>query len=304
MTTKINPELGRILSKDKSLRPEAKQILEQLSVPKDASPTSEQKESLQFCCKLLDSAVGLDDAIQQTLEKVKEKPDAEYAPSEIALCQAPIDEARLKEITLRHSIDDERIPGILEALKLRLGTLKEEHFEQFLEVCQQPQKNMDLPIVAQGVLNKASAAKASPVAPEFVPPLEPESANREGGSALTPRKDSVSTMNRSMSGLVPRTTQPVDLTGIPVDGAVAKHWEHIAEVGATTDADDLAGAPFDGIVEGSQLIGDKAEALRQHGFNLYMEKFGDAMKDPDLVKRIEDKYLGKLPERWNLKKSN
>jgi hypothetical protein len=52
------------------------------------------------------------------------------------------------------------------------------------------------------------------------------------------------------------------------------------------------------------LIGDKAEALRQHGFNLYMEKFGDAMKDPDLVKRIEDKYLGKLPERWNLKKSN
>jgi hypothetical protein len=78
MTTKINAELVKILSKDKSMRPEAEQILERLSVQKDSLPTARQKESLLFCCKLLDSAVALDDAIQQTLEKVEEKPDAEY----------------------------------------------------------------------------------------------------------------------------------------------------------------------------------------------------------------------------------
>jgi hypothetical protein len=79
--TKINAELVKILSKDRNLRLEAEQILERLSVPKAAPPTLGQKESLQFCCKLLDSAVGLEDAIKQTLEKVKEKPDAEYVPS-------------------------------------------------------------------------------------------------------------------------------------------------------------------------------------------------------------------------------
>jgi hypothetical protein len=78
MTTKINAELVKILSKDRNLRPEADQILERLSVQKDSLPTARQKESLLFCCKLLDSAVVLDDAIQQTLEKVEEKPDAEY----------------------------------------------------------------------------------------------------------------------------------------------------------------------------------------------------------------------------------
>jgi hypothetical protein len=80
MTTKINSELIKILSKDKNLRLEAEQILERLSVQKDSLPTARQKESLLLCCKLLDSAVALDDAIQQTLEKAKEKPDAEYVP--------------------------------------------------------------------------------------------------------------------------------------------------------------------------------------------------------------------------------
>jgi hypothetical protein len=80
MTTKINAELVKILSKDKNLRAETEQILERLSISKDTAPTLGQKESLLFCCKLLDSAVALDEAIQQTLEKAKEKPDAEYVP--------------------------------------------------------------------------------------------------------------------------------------------------------------------------------------------------------------------------------
>lgn len=98
-----------------------------------------------------------------------------------------------------------------------------------------------------------------------------------------------------------KTVAKVDLTGIPVDDGVAKTWDEVAKVGAASDADTLAGAPFDGIIEGSDYVNDKAEALKQHGFNLYMEKFDEAMHDPELAKRVEDKYLGKFPARWNLK---
>lgn len=98
-----------------------------------------------------------------------------------------------------------------------------------------------------------------------------------------------------------KTVATVDLTGIPVDDGVAKSWDEVAQVGAASDADTLAGAPFDGIIEGSDYVNDKAEALKQHGFNLYMEKFDEAMHDPELAKRVEDKYLGKFPARWNLK---
>jgi hypothetical protein len=98
-----------------------------------------------------------------------------------------------------------------------------------------------------------------------------------------------------------KTVAKVDLTGIPVDDGVAKTWDEVAKVGAASDADTLAGAPFDGIIEGSDYVNDKAEALKQHGFNLYMDKFDEAMHDPELAKRVEDKYLGKFPARWNLK---
>jgi hypothetical protein len=110
------------------------------------------------------------------------------------------------------------------------------------------------------------------------------------------------TGSKPMPKLVPRKTQPVDLEGIPIDGGVATYWGHVAKAGATADADALAGAPFDGIVEGSEFVGEREEALRQHGFNLYMTNFDEAMKDPELIKRVEEKYLGKLPERWNLRK--
>lgn len=101
-----------------------------------------------------------------------------------------------------------------------------------------------------------------------------------------------------------KTVAKVDLTGIPVHDGVANTWDEVAKVGAASDADALAGAPFDGIIEGSDYVNDKAEALKQHGFNLYMEKFDEAMHDPELAKRVEDKYLGKFPARWNLKPKN
>jgi hypothetical protein len=289
MTTKINAELVKILSKDKNLRPEAEQVLERLSISKDAIPTARQKESLLFCCKLLDSAVAIDEAIQQTLENAKEKPDAEYVPNAIAQ-QKTINEAQLKEIAARYVMRD-RIPEISSALKLKPESMTNEQFEQFREACEQVQQGIDLEIVAQGVLNKASAKPSVPGGK-----THPE----KGGAALTQRKED-RPLPSFATGTAITAVAEVDLTGIPVDDGVATTWDEVAKVGAASDADALAGAPFDGIIEGSDYVNEKAEALKQHGFNLYMEKFDDAMHDPELAKRVEDKYLGKFPARWNLK---
>ena len=226
----------------------------------------------------------------QTIKDIHKNEGCKSWAEAVSIHRKPINEAQLKEIADRYSLSD-RVPEITSALKLKPESITTEQFEQFRIVCEQVQKGMDLQMVANAQLDKGKAAKAKPAMPEFASQSEP-------GSAIAPTKD------KPKSGLIARTTQPVDLTGIPIDGGVARYWDRIAEVGAAADADDLAGAPFDGIVEGSEFVGDKAEALRQHGFNLYMEKFDTAMKDPELIKRVEDKYLGKLPERWNLKKPN
>ena len=294
MTTKIIAALVKILSKDNNLRAEAEQILERLSISKDTAPTSGQKESLLFCCKLLDSAVALDDAIQQTLEKAKEKPDAEYVPNtKVSSSRAMTlqeNETELREIAARYSMSD-RIQEFMADLQFDPKSMTNEQFEQFRQVCEQVQQGIALPMVVQGVLNQA---KAKPSVPEG------KSLPERGGAALVQRKE-----DRPLPSFVAGTgitaVAEVDLTGIPLEDGVAKTWDEVAKVGAASDADSLAGAPFDGIIEGSEFINEKAEALKQHGFNLYMKKFDEEMHDPGLVKRVEDKYLGKFPARWNLK---
>jgi hypothetical protein len=109
MTTKINAELVKILSKDQNLRLEAEQILERLSVPKNTPPTLGQKESLQFCCKLLDSAVALDDAIKQTLEK--DKSDAVKAKSVVP--EVSVSEGANREVSAALAPTKDRpMPGL------------------------------------------------------------------------------------------------------------------------------------------------------------------------------------------------
>jgi hypothetical protein len=98
------------------------------------------------------------------------------------LYRKPLDEAQLQEIAARHSQTD-RIPEIVTSLKLKPGNITNEQLEQFREVCEQVQQGIELPIVAQGVLNKAKAARAkkSATLPEFAPQTEPEQSN---GSAI------------------------------------------------------------------------------------------------------------------------
>jgi hypothetical protein len=280
MTTKINPELAKILSKDKSLRPDAEQILERLSVQKDSLPNASQKEALLFCCKLLDSAVAIDEAIVQTLENAKEKPDAEYVPTS-AIQQKPINEAQLKEIAARYSMGD-RISEINSALKLKPEGITTEQFEQFREVCEQVQQGMALPMVAQGVLNKA---KATPSA-------------SGGGTALAPRKDSTLTTDRPFPAIVEQGA--VKIEHAPLDGEAAALWGKVADIGASTDAQTLANSPFDGIREASDRIRAEANGLKQHGAQIYFEKFGKAFNDPALLKKVAEQNLGKFPPEWDL----
>jgi hypothetical protein len=148
----------------------------------------------------------------QSLQEIRKDTKVKSWTEAFAIHRKPIDETRLKKITLRHSINDERIPEILTVLKLKLGSLKEENFEQFLEVCQQLQQNMDLPIVAQGVLNKAKVAKTKPV-PEFAPQIEPEQSN---GSAIAKASEaSLSEIFEQFENADPGTAQ--DVSGLIVE---------------------------------------------------------------------------------------
>jgi hypothetical protein len=122
----------------------------------------------------------------QALQEIRKDSKVKSWTEAVVIYRKPIQQAQLKEITLRHAIGDERIPEILTLLKLKLGTLTDEHFGQFLEVCQQLQQNMDLPIVAQGVLNKAKAAKAKPM-PELVQPPESDKKPSESAIAVVDR---------------------------------------------------------------------------------------------------------------------
>jgi hypothetical protein len=277
MTTKINAELVKILSKDRNLRPEAEQILERLSVQKDSLPTARQKESLLFCCKLLDSAVAIDEAIQQTLENAKEKPDAEYVPTS-AIQQKPINEAQLNEIAARYSMGD-RISEITSALKLKPEGITTEQFEQFREVCEQVQQGMALPMVAQGVLNKA---KAKP-------------SESGGGTALAQRKESTLTTDRPFPAIV---EQSQEIDGIPMDGDAAAAWSNLSKAGAAVEADKLATAPFDGMIETAERIREQAANLKQRGSNQFLQDFNEAFNDPALIERVKAQALGKLPPEW------
>jgi hypothetical protein len=280
MTSKINAELAKILSKDKNLRPEAEQILERLSIMKDTAPTSAQKESLQLCCKLLDSAVAFDEAIKQTLEKAKEKPDAEYVPSAITQ-QKTTNEAQLKEIAARYSMGD-RIQEFMTALQFKPESLTTEQFEQFRVVCEQVKQGMELSMVAQGVLNQAKAQPGK---------AQPEAV----GTALAQRKDSTLTTDRPFPTIV---EQSQEIEGIPIDGDAAAAWGNLSKAGAAVEADKLATAPFDGMIETAERIRDQAAKLKQLGSNRFLQDFNEAFNDPALIERVKEQALGKLPTEW------
>jgi hypothetical protein len=232
--------------------------------------------------------------IIRALQEIRKDKKVQTWPEAFVIYIKPIREIQLEEIAVRHAIAHDRIPEILAGMKLNPETMTDEQLTLFKTVCQQLQSGIAFDMAVQSVtLQKQNKGKktTTQTMPEFASQQEP-------GSAIAPTKD------KPMPGLVPRSVQPVDLTGIPVDDGVANNWDDVAKVGAASDADNLAGAPFDGIIEGSEYVNDKTEALKQHGFNLYMEKFDEAMHDPELVKRVEDKYLGKFPARWNLKPKN
>jgi len=124
-------------------------------------------------------------AIEEIVKLVEDKQAKTYKEAG-GLYRKPQNEAQLQEIAARYSQTD-RILEIVTVLKLKPGNITDEQFEQFREVCEQVQQGIELPIVAQGVLNKAKAAKTKP-APEFAPQTEPEQ-KPEQSSAITPTSE-------------------------------------------------------------------------------------------------------------------
>jgi hypothetical protein len=99
------------------------------------------------------------------------------------------------------------------------------------------------------------------------------------------------------------TVQEVDLEGIPLDKGIAEKWAEVARLEAEQDADYLVGAPFDGIELSSEGVRAQAQNLKQHGFNLHAREFVDAMQEPERIKRVSDRYMGKFQERRNSRQS-
>jgi hypothetical protein len=190
-------------------------------------------------------------------------------------------EAQLKEIAARYSMSD-RTPELTSALKLKPESMTTEQFEQFRVVCEQVQQGMDLGIVAQGVLNKAKAQPSVPV----------------DGAALAQRKESKLTTDRPMPELVEQSAAKIEHT--PLKGEASDLWGKIADIGASVDAETLATSPFDGIKKASERIRAEANALEQHGEQIYFEKFGKAFNDPALLKKVAEQNLGKFPPEWDL----
>jgi hypothetical protein len=281
MTTKINSELGRILTKDKNLRPEAKQILERLSVHKEASPTLEQKESLQLCCKLLDSAVGLDDAIKQVLERVKEKPDSEYVPS--AINQENINKDQLQEIAERYSMGD-RVQEFMMALQFNVESLTPEQFEMFRTACAQVQQGIELPIVAQGVLNKTKAESSSEKSPQSIQDATAKHPVTQS-TAIAPKTD------RPTSGLI--TQEHGAIEGVPLDleGSMTRLWDETLERRVDRDAAEIAGAPFNAIEDASNEI--SPDKLYSSYRGRYFQGIKKRLDSPEMLNYATELAKGK-----------
>jgi hypothetical protein len=239
-------------------------ILKDAGLPTDVEQYSpEQIESLEAIAKMVET------------KQAKNFKDAGGLYRKIQ------NEAQLNEIAARYSMSD-RISELSSALKLKPESMTTEQFEQFREVCEQVQQGIDLGIVAQGVLNKAKAQPSVPV----------------DGTALAQRQDSTPATTRPMPELVKQNAAKIEYA--PLDGEAADLWGKVADIGASVDAQTLANSPFDGIREASKRIQAEADGLKQHGAQIYFEKFGKAFNDPALLKRVAEQNLGKFPPEWDL----
>jgi hypothetical protein len=249
-------------------------ILKDAGLPTDVEQYSpEQAESLEAIAKMVET------------KQAKNFKDAGGLYRKIQ------NEAQLKEIAARYSMGD-RISEISSALKLKPESITTEQFEQFRMVCEQVQQGMELPMVAQGVLNKA---QAKPAVSGGKAQSGPESANQAVGTALAQRKDSAPTTNRTKPGLV---EQSAAIEGVPLDGEAAAVWDNLSKAGAAVEAERLATAPFDGMIETAERIRQQAANLKQRGSNQFLGDFSEAFNDPALIERVKTQALGKLPPEW------
>jgi hypothetical protein len=187
-------------------------------------------------------------------------------------------EAQLKEIAARYVMGD-RIPELISALKLKPESIAVEQFEQFRMVCEQVQQGMELPMVAQGVLNKA---QAKPAVSGGKAQSGPGSANQAVGTALAPR---------IMPGLI--TQGNASIEGIPLDleGSMTHLWDETLGQRVDQDAAAIVKAPFDAINDASESIAP--DKLYENYRGRYFRDMKVKLDSPEMIAYAKNLAKGK-----------
>jgi hypothetical protein len=194
-------------------------------------------------------------------------------------------EAQLKEIADRYSLGD-RIPEITSALKLKPETITDEQFEQFREVCEQVQRGMELPMAAQGVMNKA---KAKP---------QPETGNASAStedniiaSVAAASNESAIAKKRAHPGLAVQDNAPSwrpsrDVKAIQLAESEMKE-------AAKDIAQAVSGAPFGGINDAVDYADSQIKAIRGEWSDAVFDQVEDELNSDEISFFLEKTYVGK-----------
>jgi hypothetical protein len=247
-------------------------ILKDAGLPVDVEHySSEQIESLEAIAKMVET------------KQAKNFKDAGGLYRKIQ------NEAQLKEIADRYSLGD-RIPEITSALKLKPETITDEQFEQFREVCEQVQRGMELPMAAQGVMNKAKAKPQSETGNASASTEDniiASVAAASNESAIAPHKGSVPAKDRPLPGLA---VQSSEMEFMP-DGQSADLLEEFADGLVGDDALNLAQEPFLGVRNAADSV--DASQMRDYGRQVYYRKLQAKMNSPEVIAALRQKFLGK-----------
>jgi hypothetical protein len=214
MTTEA---LKIIAAKHKVAEDRIPAILNALIIKTD-KPSEAQLRGVERVCELMKGGAQLEAAAETVANEAKAKTTAKDNPESAQNVTVTEREQQLKDIALRYSMGD-RIPEVVVALKLKPEIMTPEQFEQFRDVCDQVQQGLELPMVAQGVLNKAKAAKAKTTGPERSQQPEPAGA--------------IAKSDHQLSEVI---EQPIHEDQIPP--SFVEHLNYLAEAVVSTDKID------------------------------------------------------------------
>jgi hypothetical protein len=235
------------------------EILAALSIPKDLPDYTD--EHVKFI---------------QSIQDIHKNEGCKSWAEAVDIYRKPLNEAQLNEIALRHSMSD-RIPEIITALKLKTENISTEQFEQFKKACEQLQQGMELPIVAQGLLDKAK-----PVPPRPFPGSAQEAVAKTNGKPkdtelVVAPKGNVTVQSGEFAETIPDDVRET-IAQFPRDDA---QEVVLKSPGIIADAiDDVHDATEEGL---TQFVKDE-----------WFDEYRKGVTDPDFAKQVREALaLGK-----------